>query len=115
MSSFEALADPTRRRIIEMLAKGALSAGDIAQRFAMSRSAVSQHLKILRDARLVSVSPSGQQRIYELDRGGLAELEEWLDRIGPVWQKRLEALERERSEMSTAQPRRRSPGRDDER
>lgn len=111
MSSFVALADPTRRRIVEMLARGALSAGDIAQRFAVSRSAVSQHLKVLRDAGLVSVSTAGQQRIYELDPGGLVELEEWLDRIGPVWQKRLEALERERHEMAVAQPRRWHTGR----
>ena len=112
MSSFEALADPTRRRIVEMLAKGVLSAGEIAQRFAISRSAVSQHLKILRDARLVTVRAAGQQRIYELDSDGLIELEEWLDGIGPVWQKRLEALERERQEMSTTQALRWRPGRD---
>ncbi|MEO8562196.1 MAG: metalloregulator ArsR/SmtB family transcription factor [bacterium] len=104
MPAFEALADPTRRRIVEMLARGALSAGEITQRFAVSRSAVSQHLKILRDARLVSAHAMGQRRIYELDTSGLVELEEWLDRIGPVWQKRLEALERERHEMLTVQP-----------
>jgi DNA-binding transcriptional ArsR family regulator len=115
MSSFEALADPTRRRIIEMLAKGVLSAGDIAQRFAISRSAVSQHLRILREARLVTVRAEGQQRIYELDSDGLIEIEEWLDRIGPVWQKRLEALERERHEMIAAQPGRWRSGRDAER
>jgi DNA-binding transcriptional ArsR family regulator len=115
MSSFAALADPTRRRIVEMLAKGTLSAGEIAQRFAVSRSAVSQHLKVLRDAGLVAVSTSGQQRIYELDPGGLVELEEWLDRIGPVWQKRLEALERERHEMSAARPGRWHPGRNADR
>jgi DNA-binding transcriptional ArsR family regulator len=111
MSAFAALADPTRRRIVEMLARGALSAGDITQRFPISRSAVSQHLRVLRDAGLVSSSAAGQQRIYELDPGGLVELEEWLDRIGPVWQKRLEALERERHEMSAAQPRRWQTGR----
>jgi DNA-binding transcriptional ArsR family regulator len=115
MSSFAALSDPTRRRIVEMLARGALAAGDIAQRFAISRSAVSQHLKILRDARLVSVRTAGQQRIYELDPGGLVEIEEWLDGIGPVWQKRLEALQRERYEMTAAQSRRWHSGRNTER
>ena len=103
MSAFDALADPTRRRIVEMLARGALSAGDIAQRFDISRSAVSQHLKVLRDARLVSVTAAGQQRIYEVDLGGLVEIEAWIDRIGPVWQKRLESLERERLETSATQ------------
>jgi len=115
MSSFDALADPTRRRIVEMLAKGVLSAGDIAQRFAISRSAVSQHLRILREARLVTVRAEGQQRIYELDSDGLVEIEEWLDRIGPVWQKRLEALERERHEKLAAQPKRWRTERDGQR
>ena len=110
MSSFGALADPTRRRIVEMLARGALSAGEITQRFAVSRSAVSQHLKILREAGLVAAHAEGQQRIYELDPSGLVALEEWLDRIGPVWQKRLEALERARHEMVAGQPRRWRPG-----
>jgi DNA-binding transcriptional ArsR family regulator len=105
MPTFEALADPTRRRIVEMLARGAFSAGDITQRFPVSRSAVSQHLKILREARLVSVRAEGQMRIYELDPSGLVELEDWLDRIGPVWQKRLDALERERNETMPAPPR----------
>jgi DNA-binding transcriptional ArsR family regulator len=111
MSSFSALSDHTRRRIVEMLAKGALSAGEIAQRFEISRSAVSQHLRILRDARLVSATAAGQQRIYRLDPSGLVEVEEWLDRIGPVWQKRLEALERERLEIPATQPTRWSAGR----
>jgi DNA-binding transcriptional ArsR family regulator len=94
--SFAALADPTRRRIVEMLARGPLSAGEIAGRFTISPSAVSQHLKVLRTAKLVRARVAAQQRIYELDTEGLAELEEWLDSVGPLWQKRLEALQRER-------------------
>ena len=96
MLSFAALADPTRRRIVEMLARGPLSAGEIASRFTMSASAISQHLKVLRTARLVRASVDAQQRIYELDVEGLAEIEGWLDGVGPVWRKRLESLERER-------------------
>lgn len=79
-----------------MLARGPLSAGEIAGRFTISPSAVSQHLKVLRTARLVRARVAAQQRIYELDTEGLAQLEEWLDSVGPLWQKRLEALERER-------------------
>jgi len=94
--SFAALADPTRRRIIEMLARGPLSVGEIAARFTVSPSAVSQHLKVLRTAKLVRARVAAQQRIYELDTEGLAEIESWLDGVGPLWQKRLEALERER-------------------
>jgi DNA-binding transcriptional ArsR family regulator len=93
---FAALADPSRRRIVEMLARGPLSAGEIASRFSVTASAVSQHLKTLRAARLVRARAVAQRRIYELDIDGLAELESWLDGIGPTWQKRYEALERER-------------------
>jgi DNA-binding transcriptional ArsR family regulator len=93
---FAALADPTRRAIVEMLARGPLTAGEISRRFTISPSAVSQHLKVLREARLARVQAAGQQRIYELDADGLAEIEEWLDGIGPAWHKRLEAIERQR-------------------
>ena len=96
MLSFAALADSTRRRIVEMLARGPLSVGEIASRFTISASAVSQHLKVLRTARLVRSRIAAQQRIYELDTEGLAEIESWLDGVGPLWRKRLEALERER-------------------
>jgi DNA-binding transcriptional ArsR family regulator len=96
--SFAALADPTRRRIVEMLARGPLRVGEIAGRFTISSSAVSQHLKVLRTAKLVRARVAAQQRIYELDTEGLAEIESWLDGVGPLWQKRLEALERERLE-----------------
>ena len=96
MDSFAALADPSRRRIVEMLARGPLSAGEIASRFSVTASAVSQHLRVLRAARLVRARAVAQQRIYELDTQGLAEIESWLDGIGPIWQKRYEALERER-------------------
>jgi DNA-binding transcriptional ArsR family regulator len=94
--TFAALADPNRRAIVEMLARAPLTSGEIARRFIISPSAVSQHLKVLREARLVRVRASGQQRIYELDADGLAEIEEWLDGIGPVWYKRLEVIERQR-------------------
>jgi len=94
--TFAALADPTRRTIVEMLARGALTSGEISRRFSVSPSAVSQHLRLLREARLVRVRTAGQHRIYELDADGLAEIEEWLDGIGPAWHKRLEAIERQR-------------------
>ena len=115
MTVFEALADPTRRRIVEMLARGALSAGEIARRFTSSPSAVSQHLRALREARLVTVRVAAQQRIYELDPTGLAEFDEWLDRIGPAWRARLDSLERERNESAAPQPARRYPTRADDR
>jgi DNA-binding transcriptional ArsR family regulator len=104
MLSFAALADPTRRRIVEMLARGPLSVGEIASRFTVSASAVSQHLKVLRTAKLVRSRVAAQQRIYELDTEGLAEIESWLDGVGPLWRKRLEALERERRLEARGRP-----------
>jgi len=75
---FAALADPTRRRILEMLATRELPAGEIARRFDMTPPAVSQHLKLLRAAGLVQVRRDAQRRIYALDLNGLAELDAWM-------------------------------------
>jgi DNA-binding transcriptional ArsR family regulator len=95
MESFVALADPTRRRIIEMLGDGELSAGDIARRFEVSAPAISQHLKALKAARLVSVRVDAQRRIYRLDPEGLSEIDAWLAQVRRFWGPRLDALERE--------------------
>src|SRR5947209_2770594 len=96
MNVFEALSDPTRRRIVEMLSRGALPAGEIANHFEISPSAISQHLKVLKGAQLVRARVAAQQRIYELDAAGLVEIDRWLDSIGPIWQQRVEAIERQR-------------------
>ena len=92
-AAMTALADPTRQRIVEMLAVGALSSGDIASHFELTPPAVSQHLKTLRQARLVRVRPEKQKRIYELNQEGVGELAEWIDRIRAFWNPRLDALE----------------------
>jgi DNA-binding transcriptional ArsR family regulator len=93
MDSLAALADPTRRRIIETLAEGALSSGDIARRFSISAPAISQHLKTLRQARLVRVRAEAQRRIYELDLEGVDEMSAWIGQIRRHWATRLDALE----------------------
>jgi DNA-binding transcriptional ArsR family regulator len=93
MNSLAALADPTRQRIIEMLARGALSSGEIASRFKISAPAISQHLKTLRAAKLVRVRVDAQRRIYELDPDGVDELSEWITRIRRFWASRLDVLE----------------------
>jgi DNA-binding transcriptional ArsR family regulator len=93
MSALQALADPTRQRIVEMLATGALSSGEIAGRFALSPPAISQHLKTLKAARLVTVRADKQKRIYQLDPEGVAEVSEWVARIRAFWNPRLDALE----------------------
>jgi DNA-binding transcriptional ArsR family regulator len=91
--SLAALADPTRQRIVEMLAAGAMSSGEIAGRFKLSPPAISQHLKTLKEARLVSVRADKQKRIYTLDLDGVAEVADWVDRIKAFWNPRLDALE----------------------
>lgn len=82
--SFEALADPVRREIVEMLADGEVGAGEIAARFPVSRPAISRHLRVLREAGLVHSEVRGQHRVYRLDRGPLADLDTWLERFRPL-------------------------------
>jgi DNA-binding transcriptional ArsR family regulator len=94
MQTFSVLADPTRRRIVELLATGDMGAGDIHGHFRMTGPAVSQHLKVLRDARLVKVKVDAQRRVYSLDPRGLDELEEWLLGVRKLSSQRLDALGR---------------------
>jgi DNA-binding transcriptional ArsR family regulator len=89
---FAALADPTRRRILELLAAGELSAGDIAQKFDISRPGVSRHLRVLRESGLVRARGDGQRRLYSVDPAPLAEVEAWLARYRVFWAQRLDAL-----------------------
>ena len=93
MTALQALSDPTRQRIVEMLAGSALSSGEIAGRFKLSAPAISQHLKTLKQARLVRVRIDKQKRIYTLDPDGLAEVADWVERIKAFWNPRLDALE----------------------
>jgi len=95
MECLTALADPTRQRIVEMLAAGAMSSGEIARHFEMTPPAVSQHLKTLRNARLVRVRAEAQKRIYELDPTGVNELTAWITRVRSFWSVKLDALEQE--------------------
>jgi DNA-binding transcriptional ArsR family regulator len=88
MDTFTAVADPTRRRIIELLAERELAAGDIARRFDMTAPAVSQHLKILRNAELIRVRTDAQRRMYALEPRGLAELDAWIGRYRHFWNER---------------------------
>jgi DNA-binding transcriptional ArsR family regulator len=92
---FEALADPTRRRILELLAAGERSAGDLAAEFAITRPGVSRHLRVLRESGLVRARGDGQRRLYSVDPGPLAEVEQWLTRYRGFWAQRLDALDTE--------------------
>lgn len=101
MSPLTALGDPTRRQIIEMLALRELTAGEIVKAFSLTAPAISQHLKVLREARLVKVRAEGQKRIQSLDPEGLAEIEAWTKRMRTFWEGRLDALEQELRKNST--------------
>jgi len=95
MDAAAAIADPVRRDILTMLRAGPLTAGAIAARFAISRPAVSRHLRILRECGLVADQPRGRERVYELDVAPLAELDRWLGQFRGGWSARLDALETE--------------------
>lgn len=95
MLSLAALADPTRRRIVEMLAVRDRTAGEIVEEFEMSAPAISQHLKVLREASLITVRAEGQHRIHSFDATGIDEIESWITKMKRFWEKRLEALEAE--------------------
>lgn len=110
METLSALADPTRRHIVEMLAERDRTTGEIVTEFAMSAPAISQHLKVLREAKLLTTRVSGQHRIQALDFRGIAEMEAWLSRTKRIWEKRLDALERElRSEAAKDQQPKKGP------
>ena len=93
MEVFEALADPTRRRIVELLSEKERSAGELAGNFMVSRPAVSKHLRVLREAGLVNVRLDAQKRIYRLEPQALGRAEGWLAQHRRFWEQRLDALE----------------------
>ena len=93
-TTFAALAEPTRLSIIDMLARrGELSASDISIVYSSSPSAISQHLKVLREAGLVTMHKRAQRRIYRLEPTALAEAQQWLSGRMAQWNTRLDAME----------------------
>ena len=95
MQSLAAIADPTRRRIVELLAEGERTSGELVSAFDLSAPAISQHLNVLREAGLVVTRAEGQSRIQTLNPNGLDELDAWLHRTRSFWSKNLDALARE--------------------
>lgn len=94
MDTFSALADPTRRDILELLStSGQLTAGDIYVKFSVSPPAISQHLKVLRDADLVTVEKKAQQRLYQINPAKLKEIDEWLKKLAEQWEERFNRLD----------------------
>ncbi len=100
-AAFTALGDPTRRAILLHLRRGPAAVGEIAARFPVSRPAISQHLKVLKDARLVSVQAEGTRRLYAVDPEGIAPLRHFLEQF---WADALLAF---KAEVERPTPRRR--------
>jgi DNA-binding transcriptional ArsR family regulator len=96
MHAFDVLGDPVRRRLLELLAEGERSSGDmvavVQAEFGITQSAVSQHLKVLRDAGFATVRIDGPRRIYTVEAGPMREVDVWLDRFRMFWTPKLEAL-----------------------
>ena len=94
MDVFAALAEPTRRKIVEMLARsGQLAASDIYKHFDSTPQAISQHLKVLREANLVKVEKQAQMRLYEINPEKVQELEDWAQKTIQLWSQRFDRLD----------------------
>ncbi|MFC7530712.1 ArsR/SmtB family transcription factor [Actinoplanes sp. GCM10030250] len=94
MDVLEVLAEPARRRIADVLRTGAASVGDLVEALGMSQPAVSKHLRVLREAGVVTATVRAQQRIYRLEPGPFRELDAWLAPYRRLWTHHLDALER---------------------
>ena len=96
MHAFDVVADPVRRRILEILAKDRHASGEIVaivgHEFGITQPAVSQHLKVLRDHGFATVQTEGPRRIYEIDATPIAEVDRWLERFRHFWEPKFEAL-----------------------
>ena len=93
-TTFEVLAEPTRRRIVELLLERARPVGELVDLLGLSQPGVSKHLRVLRDGGFVAVRADAQRRFYELRPGPLVELDAWLAPYRRLWAGRLDALER---------------------
>ena len=96
MHAFDVLGDPVRRRILELLAGGEQSSGALTEtirsEFGISQPAVSQHLRVLREAGFASVRPEGTRRLYAVEHAPLRDVDAWLDRFRAFWTPHLDAL-----------------------
>ncbi len=111
MHAFDILGDPVRRRILELLADGEYASGEvvavISREFGITQSAVSQHLKVLRDSGFATVRVEGTRRVYAVDSRPFAEIDAWLDRFRRFWAPPLDALATEIARGKKARKQRR--------
>ncbi len=96
---FEVLAEPHRRRILDLLREGEQAVGDLVSALGLSQPGVSKHLRVLRQAGLVEVRVDAQRRMYRLRTGPLREIDQWLAPYRAAWEDRLDALEAHLDEM----------------
>jgi DNA-binding transcriptional ArsR family regulator len=101
VNAFAALADPTRARIVQVLARRERTAGELGKLFPLTQPAVSQHLRVLREAGLVVATRDAQRRVYRLDVRPLREIDRWLDRYRRLWAERLDDLEQHMDEEAS--------------
>jgi DNA-binding transcriptional ArsR family regulator len=101
MTAFEALAEPRRREILDLLRERERTVGELVERIPISQPGVSKHLRVLREAGLVEVRPDGRRRLYALRPEPLAELDAWLAPYRRHWAGRLDALERHLDTQAT--------------
>jgi DNA-binding transcriptional ArsR family regulator len=97
---FAVLAEPNRRRILDLLREEERAVGDLVSALGISQPGVSKHLRVLRDAGLVEVRPDAQRRLYHLRPEPLREIDEWLEPYRVAWRDRLDALERHLDDMA---------------
>jgi DNA-binding transcriptional ArsR family regulator len=98
-TSFEVLAEPNRRRILDLLRAQERPVGDLVRELAVTQPAVSKHLRVLREAGLVDVTIDALRRIYRVSAEPLREIDEWLEPYRELWSSRLDDLERHLEEM----------------
>ena len=92
--AFEVLAEPNRRRILDLLRQQERPVGELVEALAVSQPAVSKHLRVLRDAGFVEVRPDAQRRLYRLRAEPLRAIDDWLEPYRAMWASRLDALQR---------------------
>lgn len=93
MTTFEALAEPKRRLILDLLSRGDLPVGELVRRLRLSQPLVSKHLRVLKDVGLVTSKVDAQRRVYSISPAPLAELDRWIAKYRPFWTDRLDALQ----------------------
>lgn len=99
--AFKAIADPTRREIINMIAKQPLNVNSVAEQFNMSRQAVSFHVKILTECGLIIIKRQGRERYCEAKLDGLNEVSEWVEQYKQHWERKLDSLEKYLSKIQS--------------